>query len=61
MPFFEAIVVDIVVTVGMAKPNACGQVITITVMASVKANKLPAPIPNQKAKVPPPTKIAINV
>lgn len=35
--------------------------ITITVIARVRAKRLPAPIPNQNANVPPPTKIAIRV
>jgi hypothetical protein len=53
--------VEIVVTAGIARPNACGHAITITVIARAKANGIPAPVPNQKMKVPPPTKIAINV
>ena len=62
IPFLAAKVVVIVVTAGIAKPKACGHVITTTVIASVRANTNVAPSQKfQAKKVSNPTVIAIIV
>ena len=62
IPFFAASVVDIDVTVGIARPSACGHVITKTEIVRVSANTMPSSVnPAQKKKVRTPTIIAVSV
>src|SRR4030042_2758546 len=62
IPFFAAKEVVIVVTIGIAKPSACGQAITITAIASVPAKITPWGLTkNQKTNTLIPTMIAVKV
>jgi hypothetical protein len=60
-PFFADAEVEIATTSGMARPNACGHAITITVTIRVSAKLNSLPTTNHTARVVKPTERAMMV